>query len=66
MSSARLRRSVCIHMRKQLHPSRKGERVIAMLLANATPFCDGWENWEAANGWTIPRFPEGWEELPIG
>jgi hypothetical protein len=44
----------------------EGERVIAMLHANASPFCDGWENWVPPKGRTIPRLPEGWEDLPIG
>jgi protein associated with RNAse G/E len=44
----------------------EGERVIAMLHANSSPFCDGWENWVPPIGWTIPQFPQGWEDLPIG
>lgn len=43
----------------------EGERVIAMLNANASPFCDGWENWFPPTDWTIPTFPEGWEGLPL-
>ncbi|OGN91251.1 MAG: hypothetical protein A2Y88_09010 [Chloroflexi bacterium RBG_13_48_10] len=44
----------------------EGERVIALLNANASPFCDGWESWAPPGGWTIPGFPEGWEKEPIG
>jgi hypothetical protein len=43
----------------------EGERVIAMLHANASPFCDGWENWVPPTGWTNPQFPERWEGLPL-
>ncbi|OGN89244.1 MAG: hypothetical protein A2Y88_10345 [Chloroflexi bacterium RBG_13_48_10] len=43
----------------------EGERVIAMLNANAAPFCDGWENWQAPLEWTIPTFPAGWEIVPL-
>jgi hypothetical protein len=44
----------------------EGERVIAMMQANAPPFCDGWENWIPPIEWSIPEFPKGWEKLPIG
>jgi len=43
----------------------EGERVIAMLKANSSPFCDGWEAWRPPEGWSIPRFPVGWEQAPI-
>ncbi len=43
----------------------EGERVIGMLNANATPFCDGWENWRAPAEWTTPTFPDGWEKFPL-
>ena len=43
----------------------EGERVIALLNANAAPFCDGWENWQAPLEWTIPTFPAGWEKVPL-
>jgi hypothetical protein len=42
----------------------EGERVIDMLNANASPFCDGWEDWNPPAEWTIPTFPEGWEKMP--
>jgi hypothetical protein len=44
----------------------EGERVISMLNANASPFCDGWEDWTPPAVWTIPTFPEGWEKAPFG
>jgi len=44
----------------------EGERVIKMMKGNAPPFCDGWENWLPPEEWTIPKFPGGWEKLPIG
>ncbi len=43
----------------------EGQRVIELIKANASPFCDGWENWSPPADWTIPRLPEGWEELPL-
>jgi len=42
----------------------EGEHVIALLEANASPFCDGWEHWQPPEDWTIPHFPPGWETLP--
>lgn len=43
----------------------EGERVIGMVQANASPFCDGWETWVPPAGWTTPQFPKGWEDVPI-
>jgi hypothetical protein len=43
----------------------EGEHVIAMLNANVSPFCDGWEDWMPTGEWTIPTFPNGWEGFPI-
>jgi hypothetical protein len=43
----------------------EAERVIGMLNTNASPFCDGWEDWLPPAGWTIPKFPEGWEGFPL-
>jgi hypothetical protein len=42
----------------------EGERVIGLLNANASPFCDGWEDWTPPAEWGIPAFPAGWEDLP--
>ena len=43
----------------------EGERVIALLNTNASPFCEGWENWSPPAEWGIPNFPAGWENLPL-
>ena len=43
----------------------EGERVLELLIANASPFCDGWENWTPPFEWGIPAFPEGWQNIPI-
>jgi hypothetical protein len=43
----------------------EGERVIAMMNANDSPFCDGWEDWRPPKEWSIPKFPKGWELLPL-
>jgi hypothetical protein len=43
----------------------EGERVISLLDANASPFCDGWENWVPPAEWTTPKFPQGWENVPL-
>jgi len=41
------------------------ERLIKLLEANAPPFCDSWQDWIAPVEWTVPRFPQGWEILPL-
>lgn len=43
----------------------EGEKVISMMEANASPFCDGWENWLPPAEWGIPQFPEDWEKIPL-
>lgn len=43
----------------------EGERVITMLKAKMSPFCDGWEKWVAPKEWSIPKFPPGWDDVPI-
>lgn len=43
----------------------EAEHVIDMLNRNASPFCDGWENWLPPVEWTVPQFPEGWEAYPL-
>lgn len=43
----------------------KGEQVISLMQANASPFCDGWEMWTPPEHWTIPQFPAGWENYPF-
>jgi hypothetical protein len=43
----------------------EGEKVIAMVQANDSPLCDGWEKWTPPVGWGTPTFPAGWEKIPI-
>lgn len=43
----------------------EGQRVIGMLNIRASPFCDGWEKWLPPNEWSIPTFPDGWEDFVI-
>jgi predicted RNA-binding protein associated with RNAse of E/G family len=55
-----------VYSREKVQSIRQeGERVIGMLNTNASPFCDGWENWKPPVEWGIPVFPAGWENLPI-
>ena len=42
----------------------EGERVIDLLQAGRSPFCDGWERWSPPTEWDIPRLPEGWRKTP--
>jgi hypothetical protein len=41
----------------------EGLRVIHKLQANASPFCDGWENWSPPADWEIPTLPPGWDSI---
>lgn len=41
----------------------EGERVIGLLEAEASPFCDGWETWSPPAGWEIPVLPVDWDRL---
>jgi hypothetical protein len=43
--------------------SCEGERVLALLKQNASPFCYGWENWTAPEEWGLPDLPPGWDQL---
>jgi len=43
----------------------EGERVIGLLKANASPFCDGWEEWMPPADWGIPAFPKVWADLSL-
>jgi len=43
----------------------EGKHVLALMEANQSPFCDGWEKWTPPMGWSIPRFPSGWEKVPL-
>jgi hypothetical protein len=44
----------------------EGERVIGLLEAEESPFCDGWEAWSPPAGWGIPAFPGDWDRLENG
>lgn len=41
----------------------EGDRVLEMMKANQSPFCDGWENWSPPDEWVIPEFPSNWDEV---
>ena len=41
----------------------EGERVIQMSATNQPPFCDGWEKWSPPDDWSIPEFPQNWDQL---
>jgi hypothetical protein len=41
----------------------EGEKVIAIMQANQSPFCDGWEDWSPPEDWEIPEFPPGWDDV---
>jgi hypothetical protein len=43
----------------------EGEHVITMLNEQASPFCDGWNEWVPPKEWSIPDFPSGWVNYPI-
>jgi len=43
----------------------EGERVIGLLRAGESPFCDGWERWSPPAEWEIPAFPAGWDTITI-
>ena len=56
-----------VYSQAKAHSIRlEAERVVALLNANASPFCDAWEKWTPPAGWTIPVFPLGWDRLPVG
>jgi hypothetical protein len=58
--------AIGVYTHEQVRSIRQeGERVIGRLIANASPFCDGWENWTPPVEWGIPSFPEGWEKHPL-
>jgi uncharacterized protein len=42
----------------------EGERVVQVLAANGSPFCDGWERWTPDPAWEIPLFPSDWDTAP--
>ena len=40
----------------------EGERVLEMMDANQSPFCDGWEYWTPPEAWEVPEFPVDWDQ----
>ncbi len=59
--------AIGVYSPEQAHSIRaEGERVIGLLNANASPFCDGWADWTPPMEWGIPNFPAGWEKIPFG
>lgn len=43
----------------------EGERVIGLLEADASPFCDGWERWSPPAPWGTPCLPKNWDTTGI-
>jgi hypothetical protein len=41
----------------------EGERVLAQFEAGASPFRDGWEEWQPDPAWPLPHLPEGWDRV---
>jgi predicted RNA-binding protein associated with RNAse of E/G family len=41
----------------------EGERVIGLIQAGASPFCEGWERWTPPADWKLPLLPPGWDDL---
>jgi hypothetical protein len=41
----------------------EGERVIKLMEANQSPFCDGWERWSPPPEWQNPVFPANWDAI---
>jgi hypothetical protein len=41
----------------------EGKRVVGLLQAGESPFCDGWERWTPPPEWEIPAFPVGWDTI---
>ena len=43
----------------------EGERVIKLMQANQSPFCDGWEKWSPPAEWRIPELPANWDNIAV-
>ncbi len=39
-------------------------RVIAAIESRSSPFCDGWERYQADPHWTTPELPDSWRSEP--
>ena len=44
----------------------ESDRIVEVIKDWGSPFCDGWENWRANEGWPVPGVPGDWEELLAG
>jgi predicted RNA-binding protein associated with RNAse of E/G family len=44
----------------------EGERVVKLVEAGESPFCDGWERWLPPAEWGIPDFPVDWDDIGVG
>ena len=42
---------------------REGKRVIESIRMKATPFDGSWNSWRPPLNWSVPRLPEGWEQV---
>jgi hypothetical protein len=43
----------------------EGKRVIKLMQANQSPFCDGWEKWSPPAEWKIPVLPANWGNIAM-
>lgn len=43
----------------------EGKRVVELMQANQSPFCDGWENWSPPAEWEIPTLSSGWDDIAV-
>ena len=43
----------------------EGDRVIKLMQANQSPFCDGWEKWSPPTEWRIPVLPANWDNIAM-
>jgi hypothetical protein len=41
----------------------EGERVVELLRASQSPFCDGWEKWRPPVEWAMPDLPANWDNI---
>jgi hypothetical protein len=41
----------------------EGERVIRLIEAGVSPFCDSWESWTPPVDWKLPVLPHCWDDL---
>jgi hypothetical protein len=46
------------------HVRSEAKAAIELVESRASPFCDGWEEWNPDPSWAIPELPEGWQDVP--